>query len=512
VDTRATERRLNQMRAKLEERRGPAGHSQEDTPILDAIVNFHREDTATFAIPAHKSGRGAPAYAKEVLGEQVFLADQTMLNGVDNRHESWEIQTAAQNLAAEAMGADQCLFSTNGSTTSVHAAMTAVVGPGDKLAVSRNSHKSVITGLIHTGAMPVWLEPEYDEDLEVAHGIVSDTLERALTEHPDCRAVFLVTPSYYGVCSDVPRLAEISHQRGLPLICDDAWALAYKFHPELPPFALDVGADLAIGSCHKTLSGLSQTSIISVKGSRIDSNRLSLALETHQSTSGSAVLLASIDAARRQMVQEGEELIGEALRLARWLRSEVAELGLGTIEPLEILTRVSAWHFNELHVTIDVQSLGMTGYKASDWLRGHHGVAVELADHRRVMAAVSHADSNESIGRLLAALKDMVSHFGSGVNLTRAGRPIPGPAELRTEQVISPRDAFYAQTEMVPLKEAPGRLAAEFVTPYPPGIPLVAPGERITEEIVDYLLTGAAEGIYVEGCADQSLGSARVVT
>ncbi len=223
MDTRTIAQKVNVAMAMLEERRGPAGHSQEDMPILDALRSFHAEDTASFAIPAHKSGMGAAGYAKEALGEQAFVADQTMLNGVDNRHESWEVQTAAQNLVAEALGADLCLFSTNGSTGSVHAAMSAVVGPGEKLAVARNAH---------------------------------------------CRAVMIVTPSYYGVCSDVPRLAEIAHDRELPFVSD------------------------------------------------------------------------------------------------------------------EILTRASAWHFNELHVTMDVQQPGMTGYKAADWLREHHALAVELADRR----------------------------------------------------------------------------------------------------------------------------------
>jgi arginine/lysine/ornithine decarboxylase len=211
------------------------------------------------------------------------------------------------------------------------------------------------------------------------------------------------------------------------------------------------------------------------------------------------------------MVEEGEMLIGEALRLARRLRFGARELGLPTLEPDELLAHPSAWAVNELHVTVDVEHLGMTGYKAGDWLRGHRGVAVELADHRRVMLAVSHADADASIDRALAALRDLVERFDPEVNFTRSSLPVPAPAELRTEQVLTPREAFYAPTEMVPLAEAPGRVAAEFVTPYPPGIPLFVPGERITENIADYLKTGSAQGIYVEGCADQSLGALRVV-
>jgi arginine/lysine/ornithine decarboxylase len=499
MDTRTIEKKVNELKATVEQRRGPAGHSQSDVPILAGMRAFHEEETVSLTIPAHKCGVGASQLAKDALGEQVFCADLTALNGIDTRHQSWSVQTAAQELAAEAWGADQCLFSTNGSTTSVHTAMSAVVSPGESLAVSRNAHKSVMTGLIHTGAFPVWLEPEYDSELEVAHGVTPDTLERALAEHPLCRAAMIVSPSYYGVCSNVAELAEVAHAHELPLVSDDAWALCYKFHPELPPFALDAGADLAIGSVHKTLSGLGQTSIISVKGPRIDTARLSLALEMYETTSGSTVLLASIDAARHQMVHEGEALLGEALRLARRLRAGARELGLPTIEPAE------------LHVTMDVSPFGITGYKAADWLRGHCQVAVELADHRRIMGIVSHGDTDASIDRVLLALGEMIDDLGSGRSLTGASRPVPGPEQLRTEQVITPRDAFYGATEMVSIDEAPGRVAAEFVTPYPPGIPLFVPGERITEELVDYLKTGSAEGIYVEGCVDDSLSSLRVV-
>jgi arginine decarboxylase len=510
MDTRTLQRTFNQGKAVLEERRGPAGHSQDDIPLLAALRRFHEEDTAAFTIPAHKSGAGAPQAALEALGRKAFEADQTMLNGIDTRHQSWQVQTAAMELAAEALEADQVLFSTNGSSGSVHTAMSAVVSPGERIAVSRNSHKSVITGLIHTGAVPVWLEPDYDPELEVAHGVHPDTVRRALAEHPDCKAVLLVSPSYYGVCSHVPEIAQVAHDHGIPLVSDDAWALAYKFHPELPPFALDVGADIAIGSVHKTLSGMSQTSMISVKGDRVDSARLSLSLETYQSTSASAVLLASIDAARHQMVHDGERLLGEALRLARRLRMGARELGLGTIEPDAVLRRASAWAFNELHVTIDVDGLGITGYKAADWLRGHEAVAVELSDHRRVMLCVSHADTDASIDRALDALGALVGHF-SGLSLTSPSRDVPAPADLRTEQVMTPREAFYAPSEIVEIDEAAGRIAAEFVTPYPPGIPIFVPGERITDTLVEYLKTGAAEGIHVEGCADESLSSLRVV-
>src|SRR3954471_25011919 len=196
MDTRTVQRQVNKAKAAVEERRGPAGHSQSDAPILDALQRFHEEDPVSLAIPAHKSGVGASPDMLETLGEKAFEADQTLLNGIDNRHQSWQVQEAAQQLAAEALGADEVLFSTNGSTTSVHAAISAVLGPGEKLAVSRNAHKSVITGLIHPGAEPVWTEAEYGEELEVAHGVAPETVARALEVHPACKAVMIVSPSY----------------------------------------------------------------------------------------------------------------------------------------------------------------------------------------------------------------------------------------------------------------------------------------------------------------------------
>jgi arginine decarboxylase len=405
------------------------------------------------------------------------------------------------------------LFSTNGSSMNVHVALMTVAGPGETVVMARNGHKSSFAGLVLAGARPVYVDPYYDEELEIALGPLPADVAAALDAHPQAKAVLIFTPSYYGTSADVKAIADICHERDVPLVTDDAWGLDYSLsgHPELPEAALEQGSDLAIGSVHKTLSGLSQTSIIAVKGSRIDTTRLSLALETYLTTSACSLLLGSIDGARRQMVEEGEELIGQALRLARRLRAGARELGLPTFEPDEILAHPSAWRFNELHVTMDVQQLGMTGYTAADWLRGQHALAVELADHRRIMAAVSHGDTDQSIDRALAALGELVERFEPRVNLTRSPRPVPGPAELRTEQVMTPREAFYAQTESVPLMEAPGRVAAEFVTPYPPGIPLFVPGERITANIAEYLKTGSAEGIYVEGCADQSLSSLRVV-
>jgi arginine/lysine/ornithine decarboxylase len=498
---------LNSAKAKLEQAAGPARKSQHAAPVIDAIRNWYAEESHAFAIPAHKGGSGSDPRIHDVLG-QAFHADISMNNGVDNRHQSWKVQATAQKLAAEAFGADQTMFSTGGSTLSVLAAMTTAAGPGDTIAVARNLHKSAASGLIHSGARPVWIEPDYDEDWEVAHCVTPDSVRGTLHAHPECKAVFLVSPTYYGVAGDLAAIADICHERGVPLVTDDAWGALFAFHPELPPGAMHSGVDLAIGSVHKSLSGLSQTSFLSMQGDRIDSSRLLLAFENFESSSSSALLISSIDAARRQFVEDGERLIGDALALAGELRAAISEIPGLRLMGDEILARPGASAFNPLHVSFDVTGLGITGYHASDWLRGHHQLAIELADHRRLMALISFADRRADIHRLIGALHDLAdNHDRTGSDIPR----LPTAAQLRTETAMSPRDAFYAPTRMIPIGDAAGEIAAEMICPYPPGIPVILPGERFTDTIIDFAQQGAAAGFFVEGVVDPSLSKVRVV-
>lgn len=286
------------------------------------------------------------------------------------------------------------------------------------------------------------------------------------------------------------------------------WGALFGFHPDLPPSAMESGADLAIGSVHKSMSGLSQTSFLSVQGDRIYSTRLQLAFENFESSSSSALLIASIDAARRQFVEDGERLIGDALELARELRSSIGEIRRLRVMGDEILDHPGASGFNPLHVSFDVTGLGITGYHASDWLRGRHGLATELADHRRLMALVSFGDCRADIHRLMFALHDLAdNHSANGT----AVPSLPMTGQLRTDSVMTPRDAFYAPTRMLSIDEASGEVAAEMLCPYPPGIPVILPGERFTDAIVDFAQRGAAAGFFVDGVADPSLSQVRVV-
>src|SRR4051794_34862361 len=514
MDRVTVKKAVNRAKAKLEQRESPARKDQDAAPIADAMRAYHERGMLSFAIPAHSGGRGPKPEFTEWAGIDAARFDLPMSHGVDTRDRAWGVQSAAQELFAEAVGAKQTLFSTNGSSLSVRVALLTVAGPGETLVVARNGHKSLFTGMILSGTRPGWVEPYYDEELEGALDPQVGAFARALEGHPEAKAGMVNTPSYYGTSADVRALAELCHSRDLPLVTDDAWGLDYALsgHPDLPEGALAQGSDLAIGSVHKTLTGLGQTSVLSVGSDRIDTERLQLCFELEESTSTSALLLSSIDGARAQFVREGTQLLDRAIRSAHLLRemlaASVPELRVVTVEELAARPGVTA--VAPTHVMIETAPVGLTGFQADDWLRDERHIDVELVDHRRIMPLITFAHGEEDIERLVVALRDLVDEEGEpGAEPDIA--PLPSRAELRTEQAILPREAFFADTELVKPGDAPGRISAELVTPYPPGIPAIAPGEVYSAAIVEYLEEVAAAGGFMEGAADQSLSELRVV-
>jgi arginine/lysine/ornithine decarboxylase len=502
----------NESRAKRDREEGPAVMDQTAVPVIDALRAHETDNVWPASMPAHKLGNGAPRIGIEQLGVKAYASDLSGLHGLDNRHESWQVQSTAEQLFAQAVGAEKTLFSTDGSTTSVHTAMHAVVSPGDTLVMARNQHLSAITGLVLSGARPVWVHPDYDDDLELAHGVAPSQLAQTLEQHADAKGVMVVTPTYYGVSSNIRALADLCHARKIPLITDDAWGLAYSFHPGLPMSALESGADIAIGSVHKSVGGLGQTSVISVQGSRVDQNRLAFALKLFKSTSTSSVLLASIDAARHQMVHRSHELIGRSLELAEQLRRQIAAIpGLRLLSEADVMRSGGAHAFDPHHVTFDVIGIQLTGYEAADWLRDQMKIDVELADHRRVMMLVTIGDDEATVARLADSAQALATAHRGGRDASRFLPDMPSPSDLVTEQEMTPRDAFFAPATMVPLRDAVGRIAADLPAPYPPGIPFLVPGERISEAIVEYFDKAVAAGAMTEGSRDPSMRDIRVV-
>jgi arginine/lysine/ornithine decarboxylase len=499
---------VNRIRTRLERRHSPASKDQATSPFSDAIRDYWHREALSFSIPAHVGGRRVVPEAARWAGMEAFRADLPLSHGLDTRDRAWGIQETAQELFAEAVGADQTLFSTNGSSMSAHVAIAAVAGPGERIVMARNGHKSAFAGLVMSGAMPVYVRPEYDAELELTHGITLGALGEALAAHPDAKAAMIFTPTYYGVSCDVAALADVCHEHGLPLVSDDAWGLDYSFSEKLPPSALACGADLAFGSVHKSLTGLSQTSVLSVQGDRIDRDRLQRCFELEESTSASALLISSIDGARQQFVRDGEQLTAHALAMADRLRGRLARIdGLDVVGPHRLQFGPGSIHADPTHVIIELSGLGLSGYAADDWLRDEHGIDVELADHRRLMALVTFAHDEADVDRLAGALEQLAAEHPGDV---RDPERIASPDTLITEQAMLPRDAFFGPSAMVRPGDAVGRVNADIITPYPPGIPVLAPGELITEAILDHLERVVALGGFIEGATDQALDRLRV--
>ncbi|MFE8915419.1 aminotransferase class I/II-fold pyridoxal phosphate-dependent enzyme [Streptomyces globisporus] len=480
-----------------------------EAPVLDALAAYHERGELGFSPPGHKQARGADPAVRAVLGDAVFLGDVLATGGLDSRRETSGVLRRAEDLMADAVHAEHTFFSTCGSSLSVKAAMLSVAAPHEKLLVGRDAHKSVIAGLILSGVEPVWLEPQWDAELHLAHPPSAATVEKAFAEHPDARGALVTSPTPYGTAADLGAIADVCHRRSRPLIVDEAWGAHLPFHPDLPSWAMDAGADVCVTSIHKMGSGLEQGSVFHLQGDLVDHDTLASRADLLGTTSPSVLLYAGIDGWRRQMALNGRTLLSNALELAATVRGRIEEIdGMHVNGEKDFCGPGAAAEFDPLPVIIDIAGLGTTGYRAADWLRSHHRIDMHLVDHRRISAQITHADDASTAGQLLTALEDLSRH-------AHTLRPapevlVPAPSELRPEQVMLPRDAFFAEVEDVPAAEAVGRIAAEMMTPYPPGIPAVLPGERITAPLLRYLRSGVEAGMNVPDPSDPGLETVRV--
>jgi len=483
---------------------------QTETPMLDAITAYRRADRYGFTPPGHRQGRGADARVIEVLGDQPFRNDLLASNGLDDRRSSNGYLSRAEALMADAVGAEDAFFSTCGSSLSVKAAMMAVAGgENGELLVTRDSHKSVVAGLIFSGVQPNWITPQWDARHHISHPPSPQQVRDAWERHPDAAGALIVSPSPYGTCADLSGIAQVCHERGKPLIVDEAWGAHLPFHENLPTWAMDAGADVCVVSVHKMGAGFEQGSVFHVQGDLIDRDRLSACADLLMTTSPNVMVYAALDGWRRQMVQHGGELLGRALQLAERTRSRLAEISDLGVHEDELLGEQASHDLDRLQVLMDVSETGTSGYQAADWLRQHCHLDVGMSDHRRILATLSMADDDATTDRLIEAMRAWRAAANTFDPPAEIRLPAPGDLELVTE--ILPRDAFFGNTEMVPLRDACGRIAAEQITPYPPGIPAVVPGERLNEAVLDYLHSGVEAGMNLPDPADPTMEQIKVV-
>ena len=485
------------------------GAGQPETPYLDALVGYGLRGPTRFHVPGHKGGPGADPGLRYAFGERAFALDVPQgIQGFDLGVSPTPAEQA-EALAAEAYGAERTWFLTNGATQGNHALCLALAPLGAEVVVQRNSHASIVDGLVLSGGRPSFVAPEVDGELGMAHGVTPERLAGALAACPAARAAFVVSPTYYGVAADVGALAEVAHSAGAALVVDQAWGPHFGFHPSLPPSALALGADAVLSSTHKIAGSLTQSAMLHVAASEwLDHGAIARAIRLVRSTSSSSLLFASLDAARRLLAVHGEALLSVTLEVAARARAAIGVLpGLAIVgEQSAVRPGIAGW--DPLRIVIDVRRTGCSGYEVATELSSRYDVHAELATHATVVLVLGLAQPAEPLERLALDLAETVRRIARPGEVGLLHSP---QASLQAEMVVPPREAFLGPSEAVAVELAVGRISCESIAGYPPGIPALLPGERVTAEVVTYLREISAAGARLHGASDPAFATINVL-
>ena len=480
---------------------------QSRTPLFDALRRHADQKPLQFHIPGHKRGAGMDPEFRDFIGSNTLSIDLINIAPLDDLHQPTGVIMEAQKLAAEAFGADATYFSIQGTSTAIMTMILSVCGQGGKIIVPRNVHKSILSAIIFAGARPVFLSPVRDRNLGIDHGITTSSVRRALERHPDAAAVLVINPTYFGVCTHLKEIVELVHEYDIPVLVDEAHGALIHFSEQLPLSAMQAGADMAATSMHKLGGSMTQSSILNVRSGLVNLQRIQTILSMLTTTSTSYPLLASLDTARRHLALRGKELAERTVSLAARTRAAINEIeGLYCFGE-EILGEEATYAFDPTKLTIHVRHLGMTGYDAENWLRDRYNIEVELSDMYNILCLVTPGDDGAALETLVQALRDMAGEYQLTAEVKEIAVEIPEIPHLS----LTPRDAFLGETELVPFREAAGRIIAEFIYVYPPGIPILLPGEVISQENIDYIVDHIEVGLPVKGPEDRTVTNIKVI-
>ncbi len=454
--------------------------NHEILPLIDAITEYDKRDVVPFDVPGHKHGRGTKELV-DFFGEKVMRIDVNSMKCLDNIGNPVSVIKHAQDLMADAYDADHAFFLTNGTSSGVQAMIMSSCQAGDKVILPRNAHKSAINALILGGITPVYVQPQMSEQLGIAMGMTVEKLKEAIAIHPDAKAVFVINPTYYGACSNLKEIVKLCHKHDMAVLVDEAHGAHLHFNDKLPMSAMQAGADMSAVSLHKTGGSLTQSSALLLKGTRIEKDRVKTILNLTTSTSASYLLMASLDGARKILATRGEKMLDNTLELSNSAREEINKIDGMYAFSSELIDGSGVYDFDQTKLGINVTGLGLTGFEAYDILRDEYNIQMELGDIYNVLAIISLGDTKEALNSLVDALYDISKRYKSE----------PFKCDLKAlnnpEVVIIPRDAFYMQKKIVKLCDSAGEIAGEYIMAYPPGIPVLSPGEKITCEIIDYI-------------------------
>ncbi|MGG3890724.1 aminotransferase class I/II-fold pyridoxal phosphate-dependent enzyme [Metabacillus fastidiosus] len=481
---------------------------QTDTPLFTGLLNHSKKNPIQFHIPGHKKGAGIDPEFRDFIGNNALSIDLINIGPLDDLHHPHGMIRDAQKLAAEAFGADHTYFSVQGTSGAIMAMVMSVCGPGDKIIVPRNVHKSVMSAIIFSGATPIFIYPAFDKRLGISHGITTESAKMALEQNPDAKGLLVINPTYFGISANLKEIVNIAHSYNVPVLVDEAHGVHIHFHEELPMSAMQAGADMAATSVHKLGGSMTQSSVLNIREGLVSPERVQSILSMLTTTSTSYLLLASLDVARKRLATEGEKLMEKTIGLANQTRHEINQIPFIYCAGEEILGTKSTYDFDPTKLIISVKDLGVTGYDAEVWLRKNFNIEVELSDLYNILCIITPADTEEETSILIKALQELA------LERSQYAKKIVSPA-IKVPNIpllaSSPRDAFYAETEVVPFKESSGRIIAEFIMVYPPGIPILIPGEIITEEILKCIQQNLEVGLPVQGPEDDKLNTLRVI-
>lgn len=473
---------------------------QKRTPIIEALKKFGEKSPIYYCIPSHHQGRGASETFTDVFGKSMLKYDLTETPLTDDLHEAEGPIKEAEELAAQLFGADRTFFLVNGTTCANEAMITASVSEGEKILVARNCHKSILMGLIISGAVPVYIEPEKSRDFFSFGSISPEKVSIAFEKDPDIKAFILTSPTYYGIGSDLKKIAEICHSHNALLLVDEAHGAHFAFSDSLPETALSCGADMVSQSTHKTLNSMTQSSMLHVKGSRADISKIDASLKIVQSTSPSYILMASLDAARRNMAVNGTEIVKRMIETAEYIRVNLNFIN--KVHCPEKTYKNEVFSFDKTRIIFSVE--GINGFILSELLFEKYNICCEMADSHNVIAVIGHSDSLDDANRLISAVKEIALSYSSEENETFEFPEIP-PAAL------TPRKAFFAKYSRISFDDAVGKISAETIAPYPPGIPVIYPGEIITKDIHHFIAEAISSNCHIHGFSDKSMKTIKII-
>ncbi len=478
--------------------------TQQDAPLLTALEEHMQNRVVRFDVPGHKGGRGNQELAN-FLGERCVQIDVNSMKNLDNLCHPVSVLKDAQNLAAEAFGAANAFFMVNGATSASQAMILSVCKSGDKLIMPRNVHRSAINALVLCGAVPVYVDPDENKNLGIPLGMSIESVETAILENPDAKAVLVNNPTYYGICPDIRRIAKLAHDHNMLLLADEAHGTHFYFGENLPCSAMAADADMAAVSIHKTGGSLTQSAML-LCGARVNADYVRQVINLTQTTSASYLLMVSLDIARRNLALNGREMYRKTVQYVDYAREEINRIGGYYVYGQELCNGNSFYDFDRTKLSIHTRNTGLAGIEVYDLLQSEYGIQIEFGDIGNILAIVTAGDRALEIERLISALSEIKRLYG--------GDPtgMLQSEYLAPNVVLPPQQAFYAEKKAVLLSQSVGEICSEFVMCYPPGIPILAPGERITSDIVNYIQYAKEKGCSLTGPQDMKMETLHVVT